>query len=1094
MKTEKNIRKIEELDNPLFDLMQYKVNLEFISESKNQKLYDKYKKIILTEFRSIEVQLKNITKKIYLKYKLSSKGESLIDKYSLNLNEEPNINLKFLILNDSEDKQKYITSYLNSLAQSKNQNLMLYSRLFIINDKFYENFVFNIKNKIPTAKNEVGIIYTPMKEKSFNYIYKCTLIQIIQVFNEFGKKYYDKIKLKEIKTFKKEDIFKQIEEGILYQDFKYVINLCNYTENTMNWIPEMNKIREIVGICLFYEDYYSNEDIIFSEEIKKFFEEVKDKYKKKKDIIRECLCLFKLCVYYLYFPGIENKCERNIQKLLSIANNNNIEYEFQILLHLKIMWLYKQIKFCRKINLNNYLVISLCQKNFSDDNKIKNYMNIFLKLLTDKNNFPIYDIYHKKINNSEIFRQIHKNFEKNGWKKILIQMEEKDSEGNIKLIEATKKKIKKGSILYIKKFIDIIQNYEYKLKWYNIQECLYRNIINYYKLNQDKMFELIFYISYLIALESDMIEKKQNEIYNEIMKKSINKKLNLSLYKIPLLIKLIPKCSNIKFDINPNEKIQKKKQLFLYNPWKKASSINYFWTKNSYQYVIIELHNVLKIPIVLNNIIILFERKKINNENEKEKENNKNIIINEGQLPKCFPTSITIQPDTITSVSSKILMKDELIFDIVGIKYDVFNITTEQYISPDGNGLYFSCENILKDDYYSTIISGKKKLFVNLNSIQIYQEIPRLEIINMDTMFNNSILYLYEYQEYLFNFKFRNNGIYDINEINYFVYVYKKEDYKVCIKEGTIKQEIKLNEIYNFEYKYFHLSTYYKIEFRFYLNSDKYLTENESSEEILNPYIFYFKKLSTDNLLNFANAKIIPQIDNNSIEDLCKIDQRLPNDYKYIYSFNKKIFSFNASNNRKNKIILEIKDNNNNLIKKESINDEYSKEIEFDINSGSILNNIKIEWQCDTGLNNNLKGAMNIGDIFPNLKNNLLDENYFEFFLDINKINNEECGDDINIFEINYRVKNNSDKIFNKLKLMCYIYQNVTDGDIMLNDDLFYEGSLISFIDNLKQNEILNNKIVLYLDKKYDNYCTTFLLINPDNKTVYMSPINKCLV
>ena len=1092
MKTEKNIRKIEELDNPLFDLMQYKVNLEFISESKNQKLYDKYKKIILTEFRSIEVQLKNITKKIYLKYKLSSKGESLIDKYSLNLNEEPNINLKFLILNDSEDKQKYITSYLNSLAQSKNQNLMLYSRLFIINDKFYETFVYNIKNKIPTAKNEVGIIYTPMKEKSFNYIYKCTLIQIIQVFNDFGKKYYDKIKLKEIKTFKKEDIFKQIEEGILYQDFKYVINLCNYTENTMNWIPEMNKIREIVGICLFYEDYYSNEDIIFSEEIKKFFEEVKDKYKKKKDIIRECLCLFKLCVYYLYFPGIENKCERNIQKLLSIANNNNIEYEFQILLHLKIMWLYKQIKFCRKINLNNYLVISLCQKNFSDDNKIKNYMNIFLKLLTDKNNFPIYDIYHKKINNSEIFGQIHKNFEKNGWKNILIQMEEKDSEGNIKLIEATKKKIKKGSILYIKKFIDIIQNYEYKLKWYNIQECLYRNIINYYKLNQDKMFELIFYISYLITLESDMIEKKQNEIYNEIMKKSINKKLNLSLYKIPLLIKLIPKCSNIKFDINPNEKIQKKKQLFLYNPWKKASSINYFWTKNSYQYVIIELHNVLKIPIVLNNIIILFERKKINNENEKE--NNKDIIINEGQLPKCFPTSITIPPDTITSVSSKILMKDELIFDIVGIKYDVFNITTEQYISPDGNGLYFSCENILKDDYYSTIISGKKKLYVNLNSIQIYQEIPRLEIINMDTMFNNSILYLYEYQEYLFNFKFRNNGIYDINEINYFVYVYKKEDYKVCIKEGTIKQEIKLNEIYNFEYKYFHLSTYYKIEFRFYLNSDKYITENESSEEILNPYIFYFKKLSTDNLLNFANAKIIPQIDNNSIEDLCKIDQRLPNDYKYIYSFNKKIFSFNASNNRKNKIILEIKDNNNNLIKKESINDEYSKEIEFDINSGSILNNIKIEWQCDTGLNNNLKGAMNIGDIFPNLKNNLLDENYFEYFLDINKINNEECGDDINIFEINYRVKNNSDKIFNKLKLMCYIYQNVTDGDIMLNDDLFYEGSLISFIDNLKQNETLNNKIVLYLDKKYDNYCTTFLLINPDNKTVYMSPINKCLV
>ena len=77
--------------------------------------------------------------------------------------------------------------------------------------------------------------------------------------------------------------------------------------------------------------------------------------------------------------------------------------------------------------------------------------------------------------------------------------------------------------------------------------------------------------------------------------------------------------------------------------------------------------------------------------------------------------------------------------------------------------------------------------------------------------------------------------------------------------------------------------------------------------------------------------------------------------------------------------------------------------------------------------------------------------------------------------------------------MMCYIYQNITEGEISLNDDLFYEGSLISFIDILKPNDSMNNKIVLYLDKIYDNYCTTFLLINPDNNTVYMSPINKNL-
>ena len=99
MKTQKNIRNITEEDNPLFDLMQYKVNLEFISESKNQQLYNKFKKIILTQFRSVIAEIKNITKTIYLKYKLTSnKEENFIPKYSLNLTEESNINLKFLIL------------------------------------------------------------------------------------------------------------------------------------------------------------------------------------------------------------------------------------------------------------------------------------------------------------------------------------------------------------------------------------------------------------------------------------------------------------------------------------------------------------------------------------------------------------------------------------------------------------------------------------------------------------------------------------------------------------------------------------------------------------------------------------------------------------------------------------------------------------------------------------------------------------------------------------------------------------------------------------------------------------------------------------
>ena len=1093
MKAQKNINKISEQDNPLFELMQYKVNIEFISESKDQELYNKYKKIIISEFRSVTFELKNIERTFYLRYKINSnKEEDFIPKYLLNLTEIPNINLKFLILKENEDKQKYITSYLNSLAQSINQNLSTNSRLFILSDKYYEKYLDLVKNKLPIPKNEASIIYTPMKEGSFMYIYKYTLIQIIQIMHDFGKKQYDNNKLKDIKSMKRENIFKQIEDSILYHDFKYALNMCNYLINSVNWIPEIPIIREICCIIFFYQDYYSVEDMLFNKEIKKYFDDSVDIYKKKKDLNRECQCLLKICVYNAYFIGNENKCEKYIQKLLNVSTNAQIE--FQVFINLQINWLYKQKNFNRKINLNNYFGICLCQKNI-EDIKMKNYMNIYMGFLTDNCTFPIYDIYRKKILSCNIFKTIHKNFEKNGWKNVLFQMEEKSKEGGIYLCEATKKKIKKDTKIYVSRLSQTIHFFEYKLKWYNIQECLYKYIINYYKLNQEKIFELIYYISYLQSLEGDMNEKLQNEIISEVFKKTLNKKINLSLYKIPILIRITPKCSDIKFDIAQNEKIQAKKQLFLYNPWKNSSTINYFWSKNSYQYIIIEFQNILKIPITLNNIIILFERKELIEENNNQNDQHNKLkkdSFNKGKLPECYPASVTIPPLTKISVSEKILMKDEVFFDIVGIKYDIFNITTEQYVTQNGNGLYFSIENILKDNYYSTIITGKKKVYVNLNNIQIYKEIPTLDIININNINENDEINLYEYQEYIFPFTFKNNGNYEINEISYFIYVYKKEDYKVCIKEGKITKAIEKGDICNFEYKYFHLSDYYKIEFRFYLKSEKYEKENEESEKMINPYIFYFKKINTDNLLNFSFPKIIPQIDSNSIEEICKIDQRLPNDYNYIYSYNKKIFSFNASNNRKNKIYIEIKDDNGQLIKKETIDDEYSKEIEFEINGMSKLNNFKIEWECSHGITK-LKGKMNLGDIFPNLKNNSDGENNFQFSLDINKKINAECTEDVNIFEVKYSSRNISNKTINNLKLICYLYQNINDSDFSLNEDLFYEGSLISFIDKINPNESLINKIVLYLDKKYENYCTTFLLINPENKTVYMSPINKCL-
>ena len=1102
------IRKISEEDNILFELMQYKIELQFPLESQNRILYEKYKKIILSEFRNITCDIDKKSQTFYLKYNLKSQ-ENFIPSYSLNLSKEPNIVIKILILNENDDKQKYILSYLNELTNSKNQSLTPYTRLFIINNIHYENYLQKLKNKTPLDKSEASVIYSPVKESGFKYIFKFTLIQIIQTINDLGKKQHELNRKKDQIRANKETIFKKIEESILFKDFKNALNLCNYMENSINWIPEILCIREIAGIVLFYQDYYStpnNDEFSFSKEIQFLFEEIAEQYRKKKDYCRECEILLKLCIYFSYFVGNESKYEKYIQRIL--ISSGNTPFEFQVMLFLQIIWFYKQFNNVRKQNFNNYLGITICQK--SNNEEIKNAINLFLNFL--QKHFPIYNIYQVKINNLKIFNEIHRQIIKKGWKNLLFRIEEKDKDGNVLLKEASKRKIVKGTKVFISNYNNNLNNYSYDLMWYNIQECLYRNIIKYCKTNQEFLYSLVFNMSYLQSLEDDLNEDKQNEIINEVCNNNlinINKKLNLSLYKIPILIRITPICSNIKFDIVKNEKIPKKKQLFLYNPWKKSTSIDYFWSKNSYQYITIEFKNILKIPITLNNIIVLFERKKIEKENKANKENqndNKEQInenFNKGKLPLCFPASVTIPPNEKVTVIEKIKMLDDVILDIVGVKYDIFNSTTEQFIDTNGNGLYFCCENLLKDNYYATITTGKKKIFVNLKGIQIYKEIPQLEIINMNSNFSKDInsntlinnsnddnITLYEYQEYIFPFDLKNVGNYPIDEIGFFVYIYKKEDYKVCLYETNYKDKIEIGENYKIEYKYIHKRTNYKIEFRFYLKSYKKDLENENEEEIIKPYIFYFKKINTENLLNFENPKLIPYINNNSIEDICKIDKRLPFNYNYIYAFNKKIFSFSASNNRKNKISLLIKDENNNILKQEIINDEFSKEITFDVNMNAKLHNFNIYWECTSGIWN-LKGAMNIGDIFPNIKNNLMEENYFQFSLDITKKSDKGCDDEINIFDIKYSAKNISNKKFKELKLFCYVYQNINDGDFSLNEQLFYEGSLISSLNIIEPNESLVNNIILYLDKKYLNYATTFLLINPENSTVYMSPLNQ---
>ena len=191
----------------------------------------------------------------------------------------------------------------------------------------------------------------------------------------------------------------------------------------------------------------------------------------------------------------------------------NTPFEFQIMIFLKFLWLYQQVNYVRKQSFNNYLAITICQKYNNEDIKTAAY-TFFNYLQRD---FPIYNIYMKKINNLEMFNDLHRKVIKKGWKNLLLQMKEKDNEGINTLKEVSKKKIIKGSKLYISNYDKSIKENNYNLIWFNIQECLYKTIINYCKANQEIRFSLVFYLSYLQSLENDLDEAKKNKIVNEII-------------------------------------------------------------------------------------------------------------------------------------------------------------------------------------------------------------------------------------------------------------------------------------------------------------------------------------------------------------------------------------------------------------------------------------------------------------------------------------------------------------------------------------------------------------------------------------------------
>ena len=112
------------------------------------------------------------------------------------------------------------------------------------------------------------------------------------------------------------------------------------------------------------------------------------------------------------------------------------------------------------------------------------------------------------------------------------------------------------------------------------------------------------------------------------------------------------------------------------------------------------------------------------------------------------------------NVICKIRPNETGLTNILGIKYEIFNVGGVQYGDNNGNGLFYSFDN------YPVECALNKKEKISLKSIKISPEISLLELKILDQNDNMSdSIDLYENQYYNFNFMLENIGNYPINNL-----------------------------------------------------------------------------------------------------------------------------------------------------------------------------------------------------------------------------------------------------------------------------------------------------------------------------------------
>ena len=1084
---------VEQLDNMnlLYDLRKIKCELIFLNKIKNPYFFNQIKNMLTEEINTVNsFNYQDDHKSFYLKY-IERDTKDIDAQKDFLLNTKTCIYI-FLTIMSPSLRQEQIQNFESQMEElNKDESIPIISRSVLI--FFYENDEDLIKSATMKTKypNNIFYVKTNMRkidlkkietENQLATIIKQTVINGYLTCIQQKKKLSDKIKynknnLELIKTTAGEYI--QIGER---SPASLIIEKCIYEYS----YEEKGRWEEVKALTMFYEDVkkskISGKKMEFNQSLIDLMEDARKRYKKEKKYENAMYNLFRQSNYYLMFHPSRidkfDKCLVKAYKMLFKLRPTNVEYKF--VQYLRFSELYKRVKIMKKSNMYFLLSSMTCL----ESKEIKPMLPYMIKKL--KNIYDIYDVSKNIIENEEQFKEIHKWLVLNKRKPISFFIKTKDENGNDKYEMTFKKKIEPKKKLSVRRNLENISMYIFKLFWKEIQYYINLNIMAFYNEKKDFENSLIYSLGYLQSMTSMIKPESQKLIMNFNIRNSLStqKKVFLNISKLPLLMRIIPITSNIRFDVSTNPNKKKKNEIFLYNPWEqnKFFNNNFYWTTNSYQQIKLQFYNPLDIELEINKIHIIFK----------------------GVQPTVYPSSIVIPPRSSLYIATKIHPQKEGITSIVGVKYEMINTVGIQYIDDNGNGLFYNYENKYIDPAKAYMaLMGAKLQLISLSNIQIYPEIPKLNFQLMDNELIDGKMNLFDNQLYTFKFKLTNIGIYDVDNITCYIYVYKPNNYKVTLEEIHKDVDIKKKGgEYIFDYLYWHKSVYEKIEFKIYYSS-KEKTEKSLLEDnvLLKQYLYYTNSIETFHTFNFTSISIKPMIMSSDINEIALIDKKITFNYTAFFCSNKNYIGFLVENIHESKLEIEVYDEaNKEVIQKETIDGQKAKEVSTVIRAESSLKNMILKWKLIDLYN--CEGKIVLSDIIPYYDANMWKK--FSFHLSYeekeeNNINAENIENNVNCDGIKYykcffKITNNQKVAHHGLKFQIYIYQSLSNNEEenyiynnLLDDKLFVEGCLSLNINKLEPNEEFYYDINLYpLKKEEFNICC--ILLDKDKKEVYFCP------